>query len=196
MVGRELRVARVLSGKTQKDVARAIGCSGSEVSRREHGRSPTLNIIELSRHAAAVGLRCSVSLWPAIRRPLDAAQLALLERFHKRIATSWSMRLEVPMPIVGDLRAADAVITGVVTCLVEAITRLADVQAQLRAAQVKARDLKADRIILLVAATTANRASIRAAGTVLQETLPVGTQHALSALAQGRDPGGDALIVL
>jgi hypothetical protein len=101
------------------------------------------------------------------------------------------------VPIEKDLRAADARISNAQSSIVvEAITRLADVQAQLRAAQLKRRDLQAQRLVLLVSATSTNRTAMRAAGPMLGEALPVHTWAALRALAAGRDPGGDALIVL
>lgn len=50
------------------------------------------------------------------------------------------------MPLAGDLRAADALVS-IPNCriVVEVITRLADFQAQLRAARRKQRDLGAHR---------------------------------------------------
>jgi transcriptional regulator with XRE-family HTH domain len=195
--GRELRLARIMSGRTQQQVAARLGRSRSWVSRAERARFPGLTVADLTKHAAAVGLRVSVRLWPAGRRPLDHPQLALLERLRSRTGALWRWELEVPVPIEKDLRAADARISNAQTSIVvEAITRLVDVQAQLRAAQLKRRDLQAQRLVLLVSATSTNRTAMRAAGPMLRETLPVQTWAALRALAAGRDPGGDALIVL
>ena len=195
--GRELRLARIAAGKTQQQVSVVLSCSKSEVSRREHGLVRTLSVVEVSRHAAAVGLRCSVRFYPAVRRPLDAPQLALLARLRQRVAAEWRWEVEVPVPRPGDLRAADALLsTPSCRIVVEAITRLADVQAQLRAAHLKTRDLAADRTILLVSATVANRRMIRAAGPMLDEALPLRTWDGLRALSRGLDPGADALIVL
>jgi hypothetical protein len=76
--------------------------------------------------AAAVGLRSWLRFFPAGRRLLDAPQLALLGRLRARISAIWRWETEVPIPIPGDLRAADARLSGPVTILVEAYTRLAD----------------------------------------------------------------------
>ena len=101
------------------------------------------------------------------------------------------------MPRPGDLRAVDAVLTRPGrTLAVEAITRLADLQAQLRAAQLKSRDVGADRLVLLVNASTANRNALHAAAGLVRAALPSTTRRALSALASGADPGGDALVLL
>jgi hypothetical protein len=80
--------------------------------------------------------------------------------------------------------------------VVEAITRLADLQAQLRAAQLKRRDIGAARLILLVSDSTANRQAIREAGPMLDAALPLRTRAAVTVLGSGADPGADALIVL
>jgi transcriptional regulator with XRE-family HTH domain len=195
--GRELRLARIMSGQTQQQIAARLGHSRSWVSRAERARFQGLTLADLTKHAAAVGLRASIRLWPAGRRPLDRPQLALLERLRSRSGGLWRWELEVPVPVENDLRAADARMSNAACGIViEAITRLVDVQAQLRAVQLKRRDLQAQRLILLVSATSTNRAAIRAAGPMLREALPLQTWGALRALAAGRDPGGDALIVL
>lgn len=196
-IGRELRVARITAGLRQADVARTIGRSKSYVSRVENGVMTRVGVGPIARHAAAVGMKAFVRLYPAVSRPLDHAQLQLLHAFRDRIGTAWSMRLEVPMPIPGDLRATDAVIeTPGCQCAVEAITRLADVQAQVRSARLKARDLGVERLVLLVRGSTTNRRAVQDAGSVLADAFPIRTRAALDRLAAGLDPGGDALILL
>jgi transcriptional regulator with XRE-family HTH domain len=197
MIGRELRVARIVAGQTQKQIAAALRTSTSHVSRVEHGLIRGLTMAQLHRHAAVVGLKPYINLYPLIARPLDRAQLQLFERFRARIAGGWAVTLEATMPIRGDLRAADAVlaIPGC-RCVVEIITRLADFQAQLRAARRKVRDLGADRLILVVAATPTNRRAIRDSGRAVDDAFPLRTKEGLRRLAAGGDPGGDALILL
>jgi transcriptional regulator with XRE-family HTH domain len=196
-LGRELRLARISAGLSQAELARRLGTSQARISRFERARDVRGTLSELMRHAAAVGLRLWVRAYPATRRLLDEPQLQLLQRFRDRIAAAWAWELEVPVPIPGDLRAGDARITiGETTILVEAITRLADIQAQSRAAQLKRRDLDATRLILLVAATETNRRAVRAAGAVLSEAFPIHTAAAMRALARGQDPGADAIVLL
>lgn len=196
-LGRELRVARLTAGMTQREVGLQLQRSASHVSRVEHGLLRSLHLSGLARHAAVVGLRPWVRLYPTIGRPLDAAQLALFARFRARIGAGWKVVLEAPMPLHGDLRAADALLV-IAGCrvMVELITRLADVQAQLRAAHRKQRDLGADRLIFVVAATTTNRRAVRDAASAIREALPLGTKEILAALAADRDPGGDGLVLL
>ena len=79
---------------------------------------------------------------------------------------------------------------------VEAISRLRDVQAQVRPAQLKRADAHVRRLVLLVAATHANRRALGAIEPLLSSAFPVSTRSALRALGDGRDPGGDALILM
>lgn len=196
-IGRELRLARIASGKRQSDVARMIGSSTSHVSRIERARVPSVGCVRLSRLAAIVGLRLSLRAYPTGRRLMDKPQLTLLGSLRKRASSSVGWRTEVPVPIAGDLRAADAVAT-IAGCgiVVEAITRLSDFQAQSRAAILKKRDLGATRLILAVAGTSANRRALREARDVLDASFPLGTKAILAALREAKDPGADGVVVL
>lgn len=185
------------AGMTQTAVGMRLGRAGSHVSRVEHGLIAGLTMAQLHRHAATVGLKPWINLFPAVSRPLDHAQLALLATLRSRLHPAWRVDLEVPMPIPGDLRAADAVIARPgVRIVVEAITRLADFQGQLRAARRKVRDLGADRLILALAATRTNRHALRDAGSAVGDAFPVGMRTALIRLEAGDDPGGDSLLLI
>ncbi len=196
-VGRELRLARISGGLRQVDVARRTGTSKSRICRVEQGRVATLSLTALGTHAAAVGLKPYVKLFPLGRRLLDAPQLELLGRFRRRLHRAWSWATEVPIPIPADLRSGDCRI-AIAGCsiLVEAFTRLSDYQAQTAAAARKKRDLGADRLILLVAATHANRRTVAEAAALAAGSFPLGTRPTLVALAEGRDPGADAIVFL
>jgi hypothetical protein len=156
-----------------------------------------VSLAELAVISAAVGMKLYVNTYPAGRRPLDAPQLALLSRLNRRLHPGWRREIEKVMPVAGDLRAVDELIT-IRDCAiaVEAITRVADVQAQLRAARAKVRDLGATRLAFLVANSRANRRVLSEAGHILEEQFPIGTRAALRALASGGDPGGDCLILI
>jgi transcriptional regulator with XRE-family HTH domain len=196
-LGREVRRARTRSGRTQREIGAQVRRSASHISRMERGKVPRLSVLELTRIAAAVGLRVAVNAYPGVRRPLDAPQLKLLDAFNRRIHSSWTRTIEAVMPIHGDMRAVDELIRNVsVSCAVEAITRFADNQGQVRDARVKQRDIGADRLILLLKATHANRRLVRDALPVLADSFPISTRAALRALAAGEDPGGDCLILL
>ncbi len=196
-LGREVRIARHRSGMTQRRVGALIGRSASWVSRIEAGNVPGVSVRELTMVSAAVGLKLYLNAYPAGRRPLDAAQLQLLRRLKERIHPSWGWELEKVVPREGDLRAADALLSRPgCSCAVEAITRIVEVQGQVRPARAKQRDLGATRLILLVAATRANRRVLAESGDLLKEAFPVSTRLALRRLSLGLDPGGDCLILL
>ena len=191
----DLRTARRLAGVTQATVAAAVGCSDSEISRREHGRSRP-RVEQLVAHAAVVGLRISVTAYPVGGGVRDAAQLRYLARFLDRVSPSFRRELEASIPLPGDLRAVDAVLRGPgVLIAVEMITRLSDVQAQLRAARLKARDIGATRLVVAVAATRANRRALAEARGSLLGSFELDARLVMAALARGQQPERDALIL-
>jgi transcriptional regulator with XRE-family HTH domain len=154
----ELATARLAAGLSVREVARRVGVSAARIERAERGDSGSLTIDLAARIAPVVGLLLAATLHPYADPVRDRAHLALLDRFRRRLHPSLRWRTEVPMPIAGDLRTGDAVITGRFgTILIEAETRITDIQAVERKAAVKQRDLAADRLILLVADTPNNR---------------------------------------
>jgi transcriptional regulator with XRE-family HTH domain len=196
-LGRELRLARISAGLNQATVARRLATSQSRINRVERSANVRPSLEELARHASAVGLRLHVRAYPTQRRVLDQPQLELLGRLRARTRADAQWDVEFPVPIRGDLRACDARIgIGGATVIVEAVTRLADVQAQVRAAQLKRRDMNADRLILLLAATDTNRRALRAAEPVLADAFPIRTAAALRALSRGIPPPADAIVLL
>jgi transcriptional regulator with XRE-family HTH domain len=201
-LGDELREARLRAGLRQLDVARRLATSQSRVSGVELGKLGEVSVAHLARHAAIVGLRLHARMHPAGPPLRDQAQLALLERFRRRLDGGLELWLEVPVtPEPRDQRAWDAVVRGTgpegpFTVGVEAITRLRDVQAQLRSAQLKRTDAALERLILLVAATHANRHALAEFAGLVEAAFPVNTRQALVALGHRTDPGGDALILL
>jgi transcriptional regulator with XRE-family HTH domain len=199
LVGRtatELLTARRAAGMSQRELGRQARASRSRIGRAERGEPDQLTIELAARVAAVLGLQLSVTLHPDGDPVRDAAHLALLERLHARLPSRLRWRTEVPMPIDGDQRSADAVIGGPgVQAVIEAETRLVDVQAVERRINAKLRDLGIGRVILLVADTRHNR-SVVAQVPELRTRFPTSTRACLSALALGRDPGGDALVFL
>ena len=166
-IGREIRLVRVMSGRTQMEVGRAVGTSMGRISMVERGLVGSITYRQLAQISAALGLKLYLRAFPAGRRLLDQPQLDLLAALRARAHPAWTWATEVPMPIPGDLRAGDATATipgCVVLC--ELWTRLADWQAQSRSALLKQRDLRADRLIVVLKGTRANREALRLAGLI------------------------------
>lgn len=198
VVGRELREARVGAGLTQREVGRAIDISASEVSRIEAGLRMTVSIDQLARLFAVIGMDLSVRAYPAGPPIRDAGHVRLTGQFRARISPGgWMWRSEVPVAGPGDLRAWDGqLVRSGITIATEMETRLRDVQAMQRRIELKRRDGAVDHVLLVVADTRANRAVIKAAADVLSAAYAVSARAALAAVVAGRDPGGDALVVL
>jgi transcriptional regulator with XRE-family HTH domain len=195
-VGDELLAARVGAGLSARQVGRFVGISHTQVRRIETGRAPHVDVAVLARMASVLGTELALAIHPSGSPVRDRGHLALLGRFQARIGRALRWRTEVPVPIPGDRRAADATVEAqAFAAVVEAETRLGDVQAVERRARSKARDLGADRVILLVADTRHNRAVI-ASTPGLVERFPVSTRACLRALARGEDPGGDCLVII
>ena len=196
-VGDQLRTGRHVLGATQKQVGMATHVSSSEISRRELGRSRRLTGEKLAVHAAAVGLKLSIKLYPLGGGVRDAAQATVIAAFVTRIGRAWKVTLEAPIPLAGDLRAVDVLLVGRdVRIAAEVITRLADLQAQIRAAQLKAQEIRAMRLVLVIAGTRANRTALASVRSSLVAAFDLDSRRVLSELAAGRDPGRDAIVLL
>ena len=196
-IGREFKEARVGLNASQASISRRAGISQSYYSLIELGRAPGLSLETIAAICEPLGLEPSLKLYPAGRPLRDAAHVQLLERLRRLLASIARWRTEVPLGLVGDLRAWDALITiGAIVIGVEAETRLRDVQALQRRLALKKRDGQVDRLIMLVADTRNNRTLLRSMGAVLTGSFPVPGRIALDALASGRDPGGDSIILL
>jgi transcriptional regulator with XRE-family HTH domain len=192
----ELDTARRTGGLSFRELARRLGVSPDTVQRALRGEAGSLTIDFAARLAAVVGLQLSVGLYPDGDPVRDRAHLALLGRLQGRVGPRLRWRTEVPVPIAGDHRSGDAVIGGDgFDVLVEAETHLHDVQALERTIAAKQRDLGASRVVLLVADTRHNREVIEHAEE-LKRRFPISTRACLAALARGREPGGDALVIL
>ena len=205
-VGDELRTARTAAGLSSRAVGALVGLSHVQVIRIERGLAPHVGIETLARIASVLGHELSLRIHPIGPPVRDKAHVALLQRFAARLGADVTWQTEVPIPLPGDLRSADGVVAIGATArdtaparnleaIVEAETRLHDVQATERRLRAKQRDLGTPRAILLVADTRHNRRVI-AAIPEIQRQFPVGTRTCLAALKAGRDPDADCLVIL
>ena len=196
--GAELRNARLAAGLTLRDVADAIGVSASFVLKCERGLPPGARPEVLATHAAAVGMRARIRVYPDGEPLRDAAQLRLLARLRERIGGRAVLRAEQPVTTdPADRRAFDAVLElPGCRCAIECISRLHDCQAQLRQLHLKQRDGGVDRLIVVVGATRHNRPALREIEAAVAPTFPLDTRQVLRALRDGRDPGANGIILL
>ena len=138
----------------------------------------------------------SVKAFPVGEPLRDAGQVRLIARFNARIPPIWRRTYESVMPERGDMRAWDEVLTGPVSLGVDAETKPRDLQALQRSMGLKLRDSGVRHMILVVARTDRNRDILRRHVDSIRQTFPLTTREVLSALAAGRDPGGNGLVVI
>jgi transcriptional regulator with XRE-family HTH domain len=99
----ELAATRVVSGVSQRALARELGCSQSAISRLEALRRPEdIPLVRLAEIASLLGLELSAGLHPHGDALLDEGHLALIRRFRARLSPTISISTEVPFPLPGD----------------------------------------------------------------------------------------------
>ena len=197
-LGDGLRNARLNAGLTLREVGRRVGVVPSVILGLERAHLPGPRPELLSRHVAAVGLRARIKVYPDGDPIRDAASTALIGAFRAKLAVGQRFRPEVPVSDEpGDMRAWDGVLyLPACTCGLEFVTRFHDCQAQLRALHLKQRDGSVDRLIVVVKATHANRRALSAARDIVAAAFPLGTRKVMAALAAGRDPGANGIVLL
>lgn len=195
-LGEELSTARRTCGATQSEVASVLGWSPSKVRRIERGRRSSVTHLELASFAAVVGLRFSGRMFPGEIRLRDAAQLEMINGYRALLASSgWICQIEDPMPITGDLRAFDLTArAGAIRVAHEFISRLHDLQAQLRPIMRKQRDAGIGCLILVIKDNAENRRSVREAGEAFRDAFPLGSRTVLQTIRERRDPGRNGVV--
>ena len=197
-LGVDVREARIAAGLSQRALAASARISASEVCRLENGMVRGASILTLARLLSMVGMRLSAKAYPDGSPLRDAAHMRLLERLRRQLPDGVRMVLEVPLATEpSDQRAWDAEIRGRAwTCKVEAETRLRDLQALQRRIALKMVDDSVDRVVLLVADSRANTATLREFRTLMRERFPLESREVLAALRRGKAPSASGLVVL
>lgn len=197
-LGTELRIARLTAGLTQAQVAAMVGVSQPFVSLVERGRRRA-DLRTTCALASAAGHELSVRLFPMSTPSLrDSGQLQLVESITGRAHPSWQIRMEEPVGM-GDRRSADLLLIGSDQVLhVEVERWLVDLQAQLRAAQLKRQALsehlgRAVKLIIAVQRTERARNLVAALPSISQ-ALPGSSAEAWRAIEHGAPLTADALL--
>lgn len=196
LLGQEIRNARRAAGIAQTVLGAAVGLSKTEIGRVECGEAAWLTILHAAALLSVVGLELGAHAYPAGSPLRDAGHLRLLAEFEARLPSSVGRIREWAIPIAGDLRAVDLVLTGLPKRIgVEAETVLDDLQALERNIRGKQRDGRLGRILLLVRGSHRNRVILVGAD-ALQRAFPLKTRAVMAALARGADPGADGIVLL
>ena len=112
VVGEDIRRARISGGLSLRAVGAAADVDHVQLWRFEHGVAGALRLDRISAVGAVVGLDVRLKAYPGGDPIRDAGQARLLERLRRELHPSLRWRTEVPLPIPGDLRAWDAMISG------------------------------------------------------------------------------------
>ena len=172
-IGAEIRGARLSAGLSQRAAAASVGMSHAQFGRIERGEIVQLQIDQLARACAAVGLRLVVRAYPDGDAVVDRAQLDLLARFRARLTPA--------------ARCGFAV---------EAQTRIRDVQGLTRRLALKQRDGGQHVLILLVNDTAANRRAVRDQGDIFGTQFPLDGRAVLRSISAGHRPQANGLLFL
>ena len=195
--GEAILAQRLARGLSRRAVVAGLAISQSKLARWELGKPPYADLFEAAMVARVVGLDLVVKLFPSGSALRDAGHVRLVRRFLALLPSSVWRQLEAAIPAAGDLRAwdvllrLDAVLVGVA---VE--TRLRDVQELLRREHQKLRDSGAQRLLLVLLDSSANRRAVREAGPALRNELPLDGRAIRRALREGRDPGASGILFL
>jgi transcriptional regulator with XRE-family HTH domain len=194
----DLRSARRAAGLSQASLAVALGCSRPEVSVRERGARGDIGVIQLVRMAAGVGLDISIRAYPAGSPLRDVGQLRVLARFRPAAGPLWHWQTEVPVSRdPSDRRAFDAVLSrGPLRLGVEAITRLTDAQAQVRAITLKQEAAGLTCLVLVLADTHHNRRAVHEGAPTLQPAFPLASRDLLRLLRSGELPPANGIVLV
>lgn len=195
-LGEELANARRATGASQAEVARILGWSASKARRIERGQRASATHLELACFASVVGLHYSGRLFIGKSRLRDATQLETIASY-RVFATrcGWTCRIEEPLPITGDLRAFDLMLrAGNVRVAHEFVSRIRDVQAQVRPLAHKQRDAGIGSLVLVLRDTVENRRAVHDAHDLLGDLFPLSSRAVLTAIRECRDPDGNGIV--
>jgi transcriptional regulator with XRE-family HTH domain len=196
-IGDDIRSARLGLGISISTAAAAVGLSSSVFARIERGDSAAVTVEQLCLASAAIGLRFSGSAHPDAPGVRDAGHTRLLQRFRDQLPPGTPWRTEVGMPIAGDLRAWDATVELMRQIIaIEAEMRVVNAQAVDRRVNLKRRDSGIEIVILLVADTKANRATLASDREALRANFPLDSRQILSAIRAGRPPASSGVLLL
>ena len=201
-LARAAEEARLERGLSYADLGRAVHLDRAQIARLCRGSSPNVSLVRLAQLMSVLGMELSSRAYPAGPGVRDRAQLALLDRFRRRLPPDLRWRTEVPVlelpSATGfDRRAWDAAIDGDGwTLRVEAETHVHDVQALERRIALKQRDGAMDVVVLLLSDTRHHRRLLAIDSLGLRGAFPGSARQALHALTRGRHPGESAIVLL
>jgi transcriptional regulator with XRE-family HTH domain len=192
----ELRDARMVLGISQQQLAQALGCSQSIVSRRESAVPGDIDVVTVAETAALLGLELSAGLHPVGQALRDRGSRALIGRFRSILASAWRVSEEVPFPNPGDPRWWDMLLALADHLVgVEAETRIRDSQALVRRMHGRQRDGGVHVVVLLLSDSIHNRGLVATMREALGPDFSTSPRTLLAALRGGRPLPGSGVVL-
>ena len=181
------------AGLSQAEVGKAVGLSGSQISRIERAKLPSLSIVQTSRTASVLGLDLRFNAYPGAEPLRDAAHAERLRRLLSHVRAPLRYRVDVPLPRREDgppeLRGWDAVLYGHGRRTgVEMEMRVRDLQAMIRRHAMKRRDDPVDGFLLVLAETHNNRRVLRENLALFPDLPRLRTSRVLASMSEGEHP--------
>jgi transcriptional regulator with XRE-family HTH domain len=187
------------AGLTQAQLAGGAGVSQQVVSDAERG-DPDVSLEIRCRLTAACGHELGWRLHPVATVSLrDSGQLAIVRAIVLAAHPNWKAEIERPVG-PGRLRAADLVLAHRDELVhIEVERALVDVQAQLRAAQVKRAELaRADprpiRLVIALPETRLSRRRLAPISDLISHTLPMRSREIWHAIRRGVPVRADGIL--
>lgn len=193
----ELRAKRITLGISQRQLARGLGCSQSEVSTLERFKIVNVSIRRLSEVAALLGMKATISFHPDGQGLRDAGHEALLGRLLRVLSPAWRTFREAPFPNLGDPRFWDALLRLPDQLVgVEAETRVRDFQALVRRMRERAAAGGVDCLLIILSDSATNRGVVDDLRFALGEAFETRQADLLSSLRAGRPLPGSGVVLL
>lgn len=198
-IGDEFRERRLSLSLSQDHVARAARISRNYYGQIERGRAKRVEVAELDRLAAVLGLVVSMRVYPSGPPVRDAGHAGQLRSILVDARPPLNYRLEVTLPRIDghpEWRAWDAMLFGGgKRTAVELEMRLRDVQALRRRIDLKRRDDPTEHFLLLIADTRLNRRVLAEFEALFADLPRLRPSLVRAELAEGRLPPTGLLLV-
>ena len=193
----ELRLARIARGISQSQLARAVGCSQTEISSLETNKVVHVSLRRITEVAAVLGLKPAINLYPEGEALHDSGHEALIGRLLALLSTAWRVFREAPFPNPGDPRFWDALLRLPAQRVgVEAETRVRDFQAIVRRVRERLATGGVDCMLLILSDSAANRRVVDELRAALGEEFATTPVALLRALREGRPLPGSGVVLL
>ncbi|HJP70736.1 MAG TPA: helix-turn-helix transcriptional regulator [Candidatus Limnocylindria bacterium] len=199
-VGNDIKLLRLSSGQTQRQISARAGIAQSFESAIERGIQPA-SMEVLASLAAAGGGRLVVRVSPGDGISLrDSGQLEVVQLIAGECHRRWRKTVERAVGRPPDRRAADLVVEiAEEVDMIEVERAWVDHQAQYRPLQLKRQALAEElgrRVNLIIGLLDTDRSRSAMAGyeAVIRDTLPVSSRRIWSSLRSGEPIGGDGIL--